>query len=303
MTVTPRTAGGYGFAVPEYLVVTNAAAGSNDEARLETALDVLRAAGPVVVVATSSAEQLDDVLSGTTATVVIAGGDGTLNAVVNAVRRLALNVPLGLIPMGTGNDFARGAGVPLQPEEAAHVIVDRRRQPVDLMVTPDGIAVVNSVHLGVGAQASHAARAFKPVLGRLGYAMGTMVAGLRPSSLHVKVTVDGVTVTQTKERLAQVAVGNGPSVGGGTELIPDADPGDGLLDVMVVRAVGRLPRLAYVIQLRLGRHTERPDVTHLRGKEVRIEGKPFRLSADGELSGPHTRASWRLVPGAIQMHR
>jgi diacylglycerol kinase (ATP) len=184
----------------------------------------------------------------------------------------------------------------------AKIGVSREPASVDLIVAEDGVVVVNSVHLGVGAQAGLEASALKPPLGRLAYAAGALVAGLRPRVLRVNVTVDGVAVVREGEHIAQVAVANGSMVGGGTELAPGADPGDGLLDIVVSGAVGPWARLGYLFQVRLGRHVERPDVAHLRGTDVAIEGRPFYLSADGELSGPHTTACWRLARGALRMH-
>jgi diacylglycerol kinase family enzyme len=98
-----------------------------------------------------------------------------------------------------------------------------------------------------------------------------------------------------------IAVGNGTSVGGGTELTPDADPEDGKLDVMVSFATGPLERLAYVWQLRSGKHDERDDVITMRAKQVTVSGEDFWLAADGEISGPERRRSWHLERAAYSM--
>ena len=96
-----------------------------------------------------------------------------------------------------------------------------------------------------------------------------------------------------------IAIGNGTSVGGGTELTPDADPEDGMLDVMVSFATGPLERLAYVWQLRSGEHDERDDVITMRAKQVTVSGEDFFLAADGEISGPERRRSWHLERGRL----
>ncbi len=285
-----------------YLVLANQDAGSAEADALARATAVLGRHGRVEVVTTSTPEELDDVLPRATGTVVVAGGDGTLHAVVNALARGAIRAPVGLIPLGTGNDFARGAGIPLEPDAAARLIIEREASPIDLLVAADGSVVINNVHLGVGAQASHAARPVKGVLGRLGYAAGALVAGVRPRFLRVCLTVDGEVVVHPAEDVAQIAVAKGPMVGGGTPLAPDADTGDGVLHVMVSRAVGPVARLRYVVALKRGRHVERPDVEQLTGRSVDVSGEPFLLSADGELSGPHSRASWHLARAALQMH-
>ena len=98
-----------------------------------------------------------------------------------------------------------------------------------------------------------------------------------------------------------VAVGNGASVGGGTELTPDADPEDGRLDVMVSFATGPLERIGYAWHLRSGDHAEREDVVSVRARQVTVSGEHFFLAADGEISGPERRRSWHLEPGAYTM--
>lgn len=286
----------------DYLVILNADAGSADSDTLADAVAILRERGSVEVVSTSAPAELDAAVRRATGTVVVAGGDGSLHAVINAVVRAAVEVPVGLIPLGTGNDFAQGVGVPLDPEAAARLIVDRDPRPIDLLRAADGSVVVNNVHLGVGAQASQVARPVKGVLGRLAYAAGALIAGARPAFLRVRVRVDGEVVVLPDEDVAQVALAKGPLVGGGAEIAPDADPTDGLIHIVISRAVGTASRARYLIDLRRGRHGERPDVDRLVGRFVEVEGKPFDLSSDGELSGPHTSASWRLERAALLMH-
>ena len=104
------------------------------------------------------------------------------------------------------------------------------------------------------------------------------------------------------KHVLMVAIGNGTSVGGGTELTPDADPADGRLDVMVSLATGPLERFGYVWHLRSGRATRgRDDVISLRARQVTISGEDFFLAADGEISGPERRRSWHLEPGAYSL--
>ena len=98
-----------------------------------------------------------------------------------------------------------------------------------------------------------------------------------------------------------VAVGNGSNVGGGTELNPDADTEDGMLDVMISRAISPRAKLGYVARLRKGEHGERDDVAELKGRSVKVSGDEFWLSADGEISGPERSRSWRLEPAAYSM--
>jgi diacylglycerol kinase (ATP) len=99
----------------------------------------------------------------------------------------------------------------------------------------------------------------------------------------------------------QVAVGNGPSVGGGTALTPEADPKDGLVDVLISRSTGPLARLLYALRLGFATHHHREDVTYRRGRTVSVSGGPFWCSADGEIYGPERQRTWHVETQAYSM--
>lgn len=296
------------------LVITNAAAGTSDEETLERALVVLRERASVEVAATSNPGELDGVLHRAgSRRIVVAGGDGSLHAVVTALHRrheLDRHV-LALLPLGTGNDFARGTGVPLEIEEAAAVVLDGEVRSVDLVVDELGGVVVNNVHVGAGAQASRRSTRWKDRLGavgvgkanlgRVGYPIGAALAYLDPPHVRLHVEVDGRTVADLDRPVLMVAVGNGSRVGGGAELTPGADVGDGKVDVMVSFATGPLAKLGYVADLARRRHQERDDVLYLRASSVAVSGEEFYCSADGEISGPERQRSWRVEPAAYRM--
>ncbi len=285
----------------DYLLVTNSSAGSAAEDSIDAARRELGSAGDVRVAATSSPDELDAVLASAQGrTVVVAGGDGSLHAVVNALHRTGTDLTIGLVPLGTGNDFARGADIPLDPTEAARVITSTAPTGLDLIVDETGEVTVNNVHLGVGADASRAGAVLKPRLGKVGYVVGAAVAGLRPRYLHLEVTVDGRSVYAG--RVTQVAIGNNAFVGGGTELVPGADPTDGRATVIVSRQLGPGTRLAYLVHLRRGEHHRMREVSRVRGMEVSVAGEEFWTSSDGELSGPHASRTWTVLPAALQMH-
>lgn len=296
------------------LVITNSEAGTSDEETLAAALAVLRERASVEVAATANPGELDGVLHRAgSRRIVVAGGDGSLHAVVAALhRRQELgSAVLGLLPLGTGNDFARGTGIPLDIEEAARVVLRDRPRAMDLVVDEVGEIVVNSVHVGAGANASRRGQRWKDRLhsvgvgrvnlGKLGYPIGAALTAWNPPIVRVRVEVDGTVVNDLDHPVLMVAVGNGPSVGGGAELTPEADPGDGRVDVMVSRSVGPLARLGYAARLGLGTHPERDDVVYLRGATVSISGGPFWCSADGEIYGPERRRTWRVEPRAYSL--
>ena len=287
------------------LVLTNDLAGRTEADAVQAALDVLLVAGRVERVTCSSLDDLDRALDARNGrTLVVVGGDGSLHTTARKLwqRGEAADCVVGLIPLGTGNDFARGVGIPLDPVEAARALLAGVVTPLDLVVDDQDGVVVNAVHVGVGAEAAIAARPLKPWLRIAAFPIGGVLAGLRVKGWRLRVHVDGVRVASGRRRVLMVGVSNAPSIAGGTaELGPGASPADGLLDVTVSFATGPLARVGYALALRRGRHPERDDVRQLTGTTVAVAGEPFHVNADGELTGPVTARAWRVEPGAWRM--
>jgi diacylglycerol kinase family enzyme len=202
-------------------------------------------------------------------------------------------------------------GIPLDTEDAARVLVDGQVRPVDLVVDELGGVVVNNVHVGAGAQASRRGSRWKERLGKVGYGklnlgragypIGALLSAFRPPFLRLRVEVDGEVIVDLDQPVLMVAIGNGPSVGGGAELAPEADPEDGKVDVMISRAIGPWARFAYAAHLARSRHHERDDVIYLRGERVSISGDEFYCAADGEVYGPERNRTWHVEPKAYCM--
>ncbi len=245
------------------LVVTNAAAGGTDDEPVEAALAVLRGATDVRREVCAEPGDLDRLLDDLgDRMLVVVGGDGSVHtavATLHARGELAADRPLGLVPLGTGNDLARTLGIPLDPADAARALVSGRPRPLDLVVDDAGGVVVNAVHLGVGAEAAEKASALKDRLGKAAYAVGSVAAGAGATGWHLRVVLDG-SVVHVDGEVLMVAVANGRTIGGGAELAPGAEPDDGLLDVVVATSTGPLARLGFAVALREGEHVERDDV-------------------------------------------
>ena len=295
-------------------MITNRDAGTADEETLDRALASLFDEVSIEVTATSNPGELDGVLHRAgSRIIVVAGGDGSLHAVVAALHRRhdLSKAVIGLLPLGTGNDFARAMEIPLDAEEAARVLVDGEIRPVDLIVDELGGVVVNNVHVGAGAQASRRGQRWKDRLGKIGYGrlnlgragypIGAVLAAVKPPYLRLRVEVDGEVIVDFDHPVLMVAIGNGPTVGGGAALAPEADPEDGKVDVMISRAIGPWARLAYAAHLTRGRHHERDDVIYLRGERVSISGEEFYCAADGEVYGPERNRTWHVEPKAFSM--
>jgi YegS/Rv2252/BmrU family lipid kinase len=290
--------------MPPLLVLSNAAAGGVDSSALDAALATLGAGGtPAHYVPLSDPGELAAVLDQHPDHRPIAvGGDGTLHLLVAALhsRDQLTDRVVGLVPMGTGNDFARAAGIPDDPVAAAEIVLHGRPQRLDLLTDNHGGVVINAVHLGIGAQAAQDGAPMKPLLGRTAYRLGALLAGIRNHGWSLDVIVDGRALTHG-QRVLQVCIGNGRTIGGGTPLTPDARPDDGLADIMISTATGPIARFRYAQLLRDGKHLTHPAVKTIRGRVIEITGEPTPINADGELAEPIDHRCWTVQPGAWQL--
>lgn len=290
------------------LLLASADAGSATADAVDAARSVLADAGPVTLVGISSPESLEAALDARAGRLpVIAGGDGSLHLLV---RRLAArgelgSTAVGLVPLGTGNDFARAIGLPLDPAAAAAAILSGVETAYDVLRDDAGGVVVNAVHLGVGALAARSAAGLKPRLGPVAYPLGALPAGMRSGGWPLRVVVDGRVLAEGSRPALMVGVGNGRGIGGGTPLHPAADPGDGLLDVLVSWATGPLARIGYGLALARGRQRRRVDTASGRGRSVTVSvppgGRPVPVNADGELGESLRERTWRVEPGALRL--
>ena len=282
-------------------MVTNAAAGSADEETVAAAVEVLRAGADVRVEACASPNDLAALVEARDGRqLVLAGGDGSVHLLVATLHRageLSADDPIGLLPLGTGNDLARTLGIPLDAEAAAAAVLGGRPRALDLIEDDAGGVVVNVVHLGIGAEAAERAGAMKDKIGKAAYAVGSAVAGVRETGWTLRVEVDGA-VVHDGEPVLMVGVCNGRTIGGGAEIAPDAEPDDGLLDVVVATSTGPLARLGFGVAMRSGDHVDRDDVSTFRGRRVTVSGEPFPANADGELHDPVDRRTWTVLPAA-----
>ena len=260
--------------------------------------------------------------------VVAAGGDGTLQEVATGLLGDEHGAALGVIPLGTGNDFARLLGVPKTPAAAVRALLGAEVVPVDAGLVrwrdADGphrreAVFVNAVGVGFDALAAAEAARFKWFRGRSGYAAAVLKA-LRiwpQPEIEVRRVGAAVASAPTPEpavpgevlyqgRFFLVGVGNGVSVGGGFRLTPEARYDDGLLDLCLVAAPLSVPRIAQLLPRAIvGHHLGQPEVTsgRVRGLALQIaEGVPIHV--DGEvLTRSAVEVMVEVVPGAFRMLR
>lgn len=284
------------------LAISNASAGTSSDDAVESALSILREEFDVQSAQTGSPEDLDEALAEHPAVDVVAalGGDGSLHAVVNALyraERLA-DVAIALIPLGTGNDFARSLEVPTDPQEAARRVIASSGRTIDVIIADDDTAIVNAASVGLGAEAALRSKRYKEKWGPFGYVIGALKSLFIPDSA-MTVHVDGKRVKRRSGRVTQVSVGNGRFVGGGAELFPIADLADGKMDVQVVYAPTLIGRALYVFHI-LTRSTHRAENIHYdTAEKVTVGGEELRTTIDGELGDPHPEYACRIEPGAL----
>lgn len=288
-----------------HVLLVNGDAGSADREAVAAAGEVLAAVGTVRTVETDVPDDLDDLLDDLDDEVlVVCGGDGSVHLAVDRLRAHGLlDVPLGLVPLGTGNDLAQGLGLPLEPEAAAERIRDGAPRHLDLLVSDDGAICVNALHAGVGVDAAERAQALKAAIGPIAYPLGALAAGVTTPGWDVSVEVDGRPLEpDVGGAVLLVAVMNVRSFGGGTPMAPGAEPDDGSLDVVVTTATGPAARAAFGNALRKGSHHERDDVASARGRTVTIRGEAIGYNVDGELDGAEfTSRTWTVEPGAWRL--
>lgn len=212
---------------------------------------------------------------------VVVGGDGTLSCVLDLL--VDHDVPMVLIPAGTGNDLARSLGLPLDPIAAADVALDGvpRRVDVGEVRSAEGVRLfVTVAALGFDARVSDRTDRLRWPRGPLRYYLALVIELLRLRPVQLDVAIDGEPVERMPSTL--IAVGNTASYGGGMPICADAEPDDGALDVVRVRPLGRLRLLRLFPQLLRGRHLGLREVTHRRAYSVYVSAPDLLVYADGE---------------------
>jgi diacylglycerol kinase (ATP) len=210
----------------------------------------------------------------------VAGGDGTVGPVAELAGRLG--VPLAVIPMGTANDFARAYGVPSDPREAAALAVTGAgTRPLELGRLADGRPFVNVASAGLASVAARNARPLKPRLGPLAYGIGALRAAASEKPLPVTIRVDGRQAFAGRCWQAMVAVSG--AFGGGSG-VGEADPDDGVLDLVVLPAGSRAGLARRAWGLRRRTIAQQNGVAHARGRVVEVDlPAGAELNVDGEI--------------------
>jgi YegS/Rv2252/BmrU family lipid kinase len=270
---------------------------------LGAAIKVLEGAGWDVTVEQSEAQGdatrlAHEAVEAGVEVVLAAGGDGTLNEVVQALA--GTETALGYLPYGTVNIWARELNIPRDPEGAARAIVDGRSAQIDLGVV-DGRYFLLMASVGFDGEVLRRARSLEQHKHRLGI-LPYVAVGLTAAPLYrgadVELRYDGLI---RRVQALMLVVGNTRLYGGLFRLTPNAVANDGWLDICIVRGRGPLALIRQSLPLLLSRSISHSDVELLRVKELAVQADtPLPIQADGELVGS-TPAHFSIAPAVLRV--
>jgi diacylglycerol kinase (ATP) len=236
---------------------------------------------------------------------VVVGGDGTVHEVVNGIAQRE-GVELAVVPRGTGWDFARTHGIPKRLGEALRIAAEGTARPFDLgraVYAADGIEVsawfANMASVGMsGAVAKKANTTTKALGAKTSYLLALGVVFARWKNVHLQVRVDD---EERNALMEDVIVAVGRYLAGGMMITPDAEPDDGLFDVLLIGDVTKTELVRVMPKIYRGTHLPHPKGEVLRGRTVSIEADDaLPIQLDGEQPGT-TPARFEIVPAAIRL--
>lgn len=233
--------------------------------------------------------------------IVAAGGDGTLNEVINGIGEPSGNVRVGLIPLGTGNDFARTLGIPTDLDQCIELLLAGHTRAIDLVrVTSDRTRYFVNVSAGgfSGLVNEKLTPEMKKTWGPLAYLRSAAATLPELRAYRTQIALDDKETIS--ESLYNVIIGNGRYVAGGIPVAPEASPDDGLLDLVLIpeRPVADLALLAP--QMLMGNHLSSASIIYRHASRISVNSKPgMWFNVDGELVG-NEPAVFEVLPRALQ---
>ena len=247
-----------------------------------------------------------DAVAGGATRLVVVGGDGSVNEVVNGIAD-AHGVELAVIPRGTGWDFVRTFDIPRDVDAAVDVALTGSVREIDLGAVTFrtwGGEEARSVFANVasagisGAIAQRANESSKALGGKVSYYWATLAVFFGWQTGEMRVTVDG---ESRSGRMIDAVVCNGRYLGGGMMMCPDAEPDDGVFDVLLIGDVTKRDLLLVLPKTYKGNHLPHPRLELLRGKVVTVESaEPLPIELDGEQPGT-TPARFEVLSRALRL--
>lgn len=244
---------------------------------------------------------VDDALDRGTDALVVVGGDGVISLALQALA--TGDVPLGIVPAGTGNDHAREYRLPTgDPEAAADIVADGHTETVDLGHILDTTGAVKwfgtVMAAGFDSLVSDRTNRMRWPHGRMRYNVAMLAEISKLRLLPFRLTFDDGPEIRTDLTLA--AFGNTRSYGGGMLICPGADHSDGLLDVTMITSSSRTRLIRLFPTVFKGTHVELDEVTTKRARTVHVECPGINAYADGDFALP-LPVTVSAVPGALRL--
>jgi YegS/Rv2252/BmrU family lipid kinase len=232
--------------------------------------------------------------------IVVAGGDGTINRVVNVMMKNDIKVPLGIIPAGTSNDFAKHIKMPYNFSECKDKILAGNIQDVDVGLANDKY-FINVCSAGLFSNASQKTDiALKNAIGKLAYFVTAAYQLFKFKPFEVKIETENDIII---EKVCIFLVFNGSSAGGLNKFAAESSIQDGLLDILVIKACKFSEASALLGKILVGKHLDDKNVIYLKEKWLKvtkIKGSCDEPDVDGD-EGPHFPLEVKCIEKGIKM--
>lgn len=229
--------------------------------------------------------------------IVVVGGDGTLNLVVNAI--IDSPIPVGIIPTGTGNDFIKNFDIGKSFQKQMETALYGKEFPVDVGIC-NNLYFLNGIGIGYDGQVAHELHQQKKKLkGHLAYLYIVLKGFLFYKEKKVGFHFDGKSY---QENIFMLTIGNGTTFGGGFKITPEANTNDGRFEVCVVNKISPWRRLININKLRLGKHQNVKEIRFFKCKKLSIDRAPVVAHMDGEpLESPPYSIAFSTQPIMIRV--
>lgn len=229
--------------------------------------------------------------------ILVAGGDGTVDSVVNAMKRKNVDLPIGILPLGTANDFGKFLGIPNKVEDALERILKFNPKPIDLGKVNDKY-FVNVASTGLLTDVSQKTDVnLKNTIGKLAYYLKGLEEIPNFRKLKVKITTDEMVYDDT---MYLILVFNGQTAGN-LRLATKAEVDDGYLDLIIIKAVQLYEILPLFIKILKGDHLDSKKVVYVKTKKIKIEtDEGIVTDIDGE-KGPDFPLDIECIKGGINV--
>jgi YegS/Rv2252/BmrU family lipid kinase len=214
--------------------------------------------------------------------IIVAGGDGTIRECIIGLMQCARKNPIAILPIGTGNDFARTLGIDLNMENALKIILMDRRQKIHFGQSSDD-EFINVISTGFDAAIVKTRNKLKKIIkGPLSYLISTLLTLVVYKAKVYQIEIDGV---KTQGEFFLIAVANGKYYGGGMKVAPHASPNNEKLDICMIKKINKWRLLTLLPTIYSGKHIETPYVDYLSCDKIKIScgQEKILVNIDGEL--------------------